>query len=76
MRGDHKQTTENERWLKIKEAAELLGVSRRWIHDQMKLHGLPHVRGGKGRRVVRISEPELMAWWRSHREADPNLDAE
>jgi excisionase family DNA binding protein len=42
-------------------AAEMMGVSRRWVMEAAKRDAIPHVRIG---RFIRFDDEALQEWWR------------
>ena len=56
-----------ESLLRVRELAELLGVSERWIHDRVQAEALPGFRlyGSKG--PLRFRESEILAWLEDRR---------
>lgn len=60
----------DDRLISPEEAAELIGVSRRWIMDQAHAERIPHVRIGPH---VRFEHEQLRRWWIARRRG-PGID--
>jgi excisionase family DNA binding protein len=57
-------------WLKIDEAAKLVGLGRRTIERYVQSGEIPHGRVGRGPKArIRIEQRELEAWLRRNAEA-------
>ena len=70
-RQNEMETPHNNRFLKLKEVQDLLGVSRSTVWRWQAEHGLKVVRVGD---VVRVRESDLQAFLKRH-ESNPLPDA-
>jgi excisionase family DNA binding protein len=61
-RGSHIE--DGEKLLKVSQIADFLGVSKRWVYEEGRKHGLPLYKIG---RHLRSREKELERWLRQQR---------
>ena len=54
-------------YLKLKDAAALIGVTPIWLQRQTRSQGIPHIRLG---RQALYEQDKLLAWVRQYRQPD------